>query len=250
MHFFVIKRSSIFFLGMLIFAMLSVFVNSADVVKTMTAKENIPIYCVQTEEKKIAVTFDSAWDDNDLTEVLQALEDYGCSATFFVVGDFIEKYPDRIKEMHKKGHEIANHSDTHPHTNSLSRDEVIAEMDNCDKKIKDITGQEEVLFRAPYGEYNNLLVQTCKDTGRFCIQWDVDSLDWKGLTADMIVKRVCEKTKNGSIILLHNGAENTAKALPELLCNLKNAGYEFVTVSDLIYKDNYIIDHTGMQIPK
>ena len=235
---------------MLIFAMLSVFVNSADVVKTMTAKENIPIYCVQTEEKKIAVTFDSAWVDNDLTEVLQALEDYGCSATFFVVGDFIEKYPDRIKEMHKKGHEIANHSDTHPHTNSLSRDEMIAEMDNCDKKIKDITGQEEVLFRAPYGEYNNLLVQTCKDTGRFCIQWSVDSLDWKGLTADMIVKRVCEKTKNGSIILLHNGAENTAKALPELLCNLKNAGYEFVTVSDLIYKDNYIIDHTGMQIPK
>ena len=123
-------------------------------------------------------------------------------------------------------------------------------MDNCDKKIKDITGQEEVLFRAPYGEYNNLLVQTCKDTGRFCIQWDVDSLDWKGLTSDMIVERVCRKVKNGSVILLHNGAENTAKALPELLCNLKNEGYEFVTVSDLIYKDNYIIDQTGMQIPR
>ncbi|MBQ7953634.1 MAG: deacetylase, partial [Clostridia bacterium] len=119
-----------------------------------------------------------------------------------------------------------------------------------DKKIKDITGQKEVLFRAPYGEYNDLLVKTCEDTGRFCIQWDVDSLDWKGITADMIVKRVTEKIKNGSIVLLHNGAENTAEALPQLLCELKNAGYEFVTVSDLIYKDNYYIDHTGMQIPK
>ena len=250
MHFFVIKRNIIYVFGILIFLMLCVYVNGANAAKTMTSKENIPIYCVKTDAKKIAVTFDSAWDDNDLTEVLKALSDYDCKATFFVVGDFVKKYPDRVKEIYEKGHEIANHSDTHPHTNSLSRNEMIKEMDNCDKKIKDITAQEEVLFRAPYGEYNNLLVQTCKDTGRFCIQWDVDSLDWKGLTSDMIVKRVCEKVKNGSIILLHNGAENTAKALPELLCNLKNEGYEFVTVSDLIYKDSYSIDHTGMQIPE
>ncbi len=250
MHFFIIKRNTIYFLGILIFVALSVFVNSGHSVNTMSEKDNIPIYCVKTDEKKIAITFDSAWDDADLTEVLQALEDYKCKATFFVVGDFLVKYPERVKEMYEKGHEIANHSDTHPHTNSLSRDEMIKEMEDCDKKIKDITGQEEVLFRAPYGEYNNLLVKTCEDTGRFCIQWDVDSLDWKGLTADMIVKRVTEKVKNGSIILLHNGAENTAEALPHLLCELKNEGYEFVTVSDLIYRDNYYIDHTGMQIPR
>ncbi len=250
MHFFVIKRKIIYFLGILVFVALSVFVNGVHSVNTISGKDNIPIYCVKTDEKKIAITFDSAWDDADLTEVLQALDDYECKATFFVVGDFLEKYPERVKEMYEKGHEIANHSDTHPHPNSLSRDEMINEMDNCDKKIKDITGQKEVLFRAPYGEYNNLLVKTCEDTGRFCIQWDVDSLDWKGITADMIVKRVTEKIKNGSIVLLHNGAENTAEALPQLLCELKNVGYEFVTVSDLIYKDNYYIDHTGMQIPK
>ncbi len=250
MHFFVIKRKIIYFLGILVFVALSVFVNGAHSVNTISEKGNIPIYCVKTDEKEIAITFDSAWDDADLTEVLQALDDYECKATFFVVGDFLEKYPERVKEMYEKGHEIANHSDTHPHPNSLSRDEMINEMDNCDKKIKDITGQKEVLFRAPYGEYNNLLVKTCEDTGRFCIQWDVDSLDWKGITADMIVKRVTEKIKNGSIVLLHNGAENTAEALPQLLCELKNVGYEFVTVSDLIYKDNYYIDHTGMQIPK
>lgn len=250
MFFCVIKKRVIYFFGILILTILVIAVNGADVRETVSQKENIPIYCVSTDEKKIAITFDSAWDDADLTEVLKALEDYDCRATFFVVGDFLEKYPERVKEMYEKGHEIANHSDTHPHPNSLSRKEMIKEMEDCDKKIKNITGQEDVLFRAPYGEYNNLLVQTCKDTGRFCIQWSVDSLDWKGLTADMIVERVVGKVENGSIVLLHNGADNTAKALPELLCQLKNQGYEFVTVSELIYKDNYYIDHTGMQVPK
>lgn len=250
MHFFVLNKKFLITLGVLMLAILILAANGIDAVKTASEKDNIPIYGVQTKEKKIAITFDSAWDDADLTEILQALKDYDCKSTFFVVGDFIEKYPDRIKEMSNAGHEVANHSDTHPHPNSLSREEMIKEMDDCDKKIKDITGQKEVLFRAPYGEYNNLLVQTCKDTGRFCIQWDCDSLDWKGLTAEEIVKRVTKNVKNGSIILLHNGAENTAKAMPTLLCELKNMGYEFVTVSDLIYKDNYYIDHTGMQIPK
>ena len=219
-------------------------------VQTAANAENIPIYNVKTDKKQVAVTFDSAWDDSDLDSILETLNKYECKATFFVVGDFVNKYTDKVKIMHNNGHEIANHSDTHPHMNSLSREKMIAEMDGCDQKIKQITGQKEVLFRAPYGEYNNLLVQTCKDTGRFCIQWDCDSLDWKGLTADEITKRVVEKTKNGSIILLHNGAEHTAEALPLLLCELKNQGYEFVTVSQLIYKDNYYIDHTGMQIPK
>lgn len=250
MHFFVLNKRIILVMGIFILALLIFAVNNLDGIKTSTEKDNIPIYCVQTNDKKIAITFDSAWDDADLSDVLKSLSDYECKATFFVVGDFVEKYADRVQEMFDLGHEIANHSDTHPHPNSLSREEMIKEMDDCDKKIKAITGQENVLFRAPYGEYNNLLVQTCKDTGRFCIQWDCDSLDWKGLTSEEIVKRVTSKVKNGSIILLHNGAPNTAEALPNLLCELKNMGYEFVTVSDLIYKDNYYIDHMGMQIPR
>ncbi|MEE1043761.1 MAG: polysaccharide deacetylase family protein [Clostridia bacterium] len=250
MHFLVLKKKYLLTIGLLILAVLIMLINNSESTNVISAKDNIPIYSVQTDEKKVAITFDSAWDDADLTDVLKALNDYECKATFFVVGDFVEKYSSRVDEMYKAGHEIANHSDTHPHPNSLSREEMIKEMDECDKKIKEITGQKQVLFRAPYGEYNNLLVQTCKDTGRFCIQWDCDSLDWKGLTSDEITKRVVSKVKNGSIILLHNGAPNTAKALPNLLCELKNMGYKFVTVSELIYKDNYYIDHTGMQIPK
>ena len=174
MRCFVVNRKFVFTLGVLLLFTLVLTANGIEAVKTAAEKENIPIYNVKTDEKKIAITFDSAWDDADLTEILESLNNYDCKATFFVVGDFLTKYSDRVKEMYNAGHEIANHSDTHPHTNSLSRDEMIREMENCDKKIKDITGQNEVMFRAPYGEYNNLLVQTCKDTGRFCIQWDVD----------------------------------------------------------------------------
>ena len=250
MQFIVINKRMLLFLGILVFCVLSFALTGVDAVKNTDNYDNLPVYCVKTDEKKIAITFDSAWDDNDLADILTTLENYGCRATFFVVGDFVDKYPERIKEMYEKGHEVANHSDTHPHTNSLSREQMIKEMDNCDEKIKKLTGQNEVLFRAPYGEYNDLLVKTCKETGRYCIQWSVDSLDWKGLTAEMIIKRVTDKVKNGSIILLHNGTKNTAKALPQLLCDLKNQGYEFVGVSDLIYKDNYYMDHTGMQIPK
>ncbi len=169
-----VNRKSLFTIGILFIAALIFAVNGIDAIPTVSEKDSIPIYSVKTDDKKIAITFDSAWGDEDLTEILDSLKKYDCKATFFVVGDFIEKYPDRIKQMYEAGNEIANHSDTHPHTNSLTREEMIKQMDDCDKKIKDITGQKEVLFRAPYGEYNNLLVQTCKDTGRFCIQWDVD----------------------------------------------------------------------------
>lgn len=213
-------------------------------------KRKIPIYSVKTDKKVVAVTFDSAWGNEDLNEILDTLKNYECKATFFTIGDFLDKYPDDVKKIHGMGNEIANHSDTHPHISRLNKEKMIKEMDDCDKKIKDLTGQSEILFRAPYGEYNNLLVTACEETDRFCIQWDVDSLDWKGLTAEEIQKRVTERVKNGSIILLHNGAKNTAKALPLILNDLKNDGYEFVTVSNLIYKDNFYIDQNGTQIAK
>ncbi len=172
--FFVEKRAVITFF-VLLAVVISLAVYSKTSTNTASVKSNIPIYCVQTDKKQVAITFDSAWDDSDLDDILKTLKDYDCKATFFVVGDFIDKYPDRIKQMYENGNEIANHSNTHPHTNSLSRDEMIKEMDDCDAKIKGITGQSDVLFRAPYGEYNDLLVKTCTDTGRFCIQWDCEA---------------------------------------------------------------------------
>ncbi len=207
----------------------------------------LPIYCVETEEKVISVTFDSAWGNEDLKDILDTLDNYNCKATFFVVGDFIDRYPESVKEMYDRGHEVANHSDSHKHYSKLSREEIIADMDACDKKIKNITGKDNKIFRPPYGEYTNTSVLACNETGRFSIQWDVDSLDWKGLTSDEMEHRILKKVKSGSIILLHNGAKHTSKALPQILNSLINEGYKFKTISELIYKDDYIIDHTGMQ---
>lgn len=136
----------------------------------------LPIYCVEKTEKEISITFDSAWGNEDLEDILNTLDNYNCKATFFVVGDFIDKYPNSVKEIHKRGHEVANHSNNHAHYSKLSREEIIADMEACDEKIKNITGTENKIFRPPYGEYTNTSVLACKETGRYSIQWDVEPL--------------------------------------------------------------------------
>lgn len=220
---------------------------NGDVVTVSQQGKELPIYCVDKADKEISITFDSAWGNEDLEKIMETLDLYNCKATFFVVGDFLDKYPEDVKKLSEKGHEIANHSNNHAHYNSLSRDQMIEDMNACDEKIKKLTGKDNVIFRAPYGEYNTQLVRTCNDTKRYCIQWDVDSLDWKGLTPEQMEKRVFEKVKPGSILLFHNGAPHTAEALPQILNRLKNEGYTFKTVSDLIFKDGYYIDNTGKQ---
>lgn len=220
---------------------------NGNILSVLNTNRELPIYSVEKKEKEIAITFDSAWGNEDLAEIIDVLELYECKATFFVVGDFLDKYPDDVKKLSEKGHQIANHSDNHAHYNKLSRDEMINDMNACDEKIKKITGVQNNIFRAPYGEYNNLLVRTCSETNRYCIQWDVDSLDWKGLTEAQMEERIFKKLKNGSIVLFHNGAPNTAKSLPNILNRMKNEGYTFKTVGELIYKDNYYIDNEGTQ---
>jgi len=214
---------------------------------TMASKKELPIYSVEKSEKVISVTFDTAWGNEDIVEVIKILDKYDCKATFFVVGGFIDKFPSSVKALNDAGHELANHSNSHAHFNGLSKEKMISDMNKCDEKIQNITGKKNVIFRAPYGEYNDLLVKTCTETNRYCIQWDVDSHDWLGLTTDQMKNRIMSRVKNGSIILLHTGTKNTAPALPEILTSLKNEGYKFVVVSDLIIKDNYYIDNLGTQ---
>ena len=103
------------------------------------------------------------------------------------------------------------------------------------------------VFRPPFGDYNDRLIRTVNELGMKTIQWDVDSLDWKGLSSGEISKRVCSRVKSGSIILCHNNSDHIVEALPMIILNLKNQGYEFVTMSELVYDDNYIIDNNGVQ---
>lgn len=214
-----------------------------------SASRKLPIYSVETAEKKIAVTFDAAWSAEDTDEIIGILDKHNAKATVFAVGDWVEKNPDAIKKFYDAGHEIGNHSDTHASFSTVSREEVKKEITACNNKIKAITGENPMVVRAPGGDYDNKSIEVAESLDMKMIQWDVDSLDWKLLSVDEMYERVTSKVQNGSILLFHNGVENTPEALDKILTKLEKDGYEFVTVSELIYWDNYEIDHTGKQFP-
>jgi len=247
MRFVVIKAKHILIAGLAVFLAGISCCNICRVAQVYnSAQKEIPIYSVATDEKKIAITFDCAWNADDIDSIIETLEKYNCPATFFVVGDWLERFPDSVKKLSDKGHEIANHSYAHGHFNSMTREQMTEDMELCDNKIEEITGIRPTLFRAPYGEYNDLLIKTCRETGREYIQWSIDSLDWQDITKEEIYNRCIRKTQNGDILLLHNGTPYTAEVLPEILETLSKE-YSFVKVSDMIYKENYTIDVTGRQ---
>lgn len=210
----------------------------------------LPIYSVETDDKKIAITFDAAWSAEDTDLLIDILKKHNAKATFFVVGDWADQNHDAVKKLYNAGHEIGNHSDTHPAFSTISRDEIKTEIISCNNKIKAITGVAPRLVRAPSGDYDNKSLEVTENLGMKMIQWDVDSLDWKLLSVDEMYNRVTEKLQNGSIVLFHNGVKNTPEALDKILTKLKTDGYEFVTASELIYWDDYEIDHSGRQLHK
>ncbi len=233
-------------LGVFVFGSNSV----TDVMNETVEEKLLPIYCVDHgNEKLCSITFDAAWDDLDTDILIDILNKHNVKATFFVVGSWVEKYPESVKKFAENGHEIMNHSDTHPHINALSSDKIKDEITRCADKIEAVCGKRPNLFRGPYGEYNNTVIETAESVGHKTVQWDVDSLDWKDLAVDDIVSRVVKRVKPGSIVLFHNGAKNTPEALPKIFEKLISDGYKFVPASELIYYENYTIDHQGRQIP-
>jgi len=216
----------------------------------LSEQRKLPIYSVVTKEKKIALSFDASWGDDKTDDILKILDKYNVKATFFVVGAWIDKHPDKLKTIYEKGHEIGNHSNKHPIMTTISKAKIISEIAITDAKIMSITGKGTTLFRCPSGEYNNLVIETVEATNHYCIQWDADSIDWKEQGAEIEMDRIVKKTKPGSILLFHNEAKYTPENLPKILDYLKGEGYEFVKISDLIYKNNYYINGQGKQIQK
>lgn len=213
-----------------------------------SSKKDLPIYSVNHEEKVCALSFDAAWGNEDTELLIKELGDYGVKTTFFVVGSWVDKYPESVKQLADAGHEIMNHSDTHPHMTQISVEEMKQEVISCDNKIEAITGIKPILFRPPYGDYNNQVVSAMREIGHYTIQWDVDSLDWKDLSAQAIYERVTKRIQPGSIVLFHNAAKHTPEALPMILKYLEDNDFKIVPVSELIYKDNFKVDNTGRQI--
>jgi polysaccharide deacetylase family sporulation protein PdaB len=212
--------------------------------------KKLPIYCVDTEEKKVAISFDASWGANNTIKILDILDKYDVKATFFLLGRWVDQFPEETKEIYNRGHEIGNHSDTHPDMTGVSKTNIVKEINITDDKIFNLIGENTTLFRCPSGSYNNSVVEAVESTNHYCIQWDVDSIDWKEQGADLEFNRVMKKVKPGSIVLFHNAAIYTPENLPRIIESLKAQGYEFVTISELIYKEDYYIDYSGKQIKR
>lgn len=203
---------------------------------------------MDTPEKKVAISFDACWGADQTPRILKTLKDYNLKTTFFLTGYWLEKYPDMVKRISDEGHEIGNHTYTHPHLNNLSEEGIRKEIERTHQLIKEISGQEANLFRPPFGEYSNKVIKAIEGCGYKVIQWSIDSLDWKEIGRDALVKRVTKNLHEGAIVLFHNNGQYTAEALPEIIEYFKEEGYQIVPISELIYQQNYYIDpHSGAQ---
>ena len=222
-------------------------VNTPAVVGVSASKRELPVYCVQKDEKVVALSFDAAWGNEDTQTLIDILDEYGVNTTFFVVGDWVEKYPESVQALAEAGNEVMNHSSSHAHFSALSSKEITADISACNDKIEAVTGVRPTLFRCPYGEYDDHVIKAVNSLGMTAVQWDVDSLDWKGIEAGQITRRVLDRVQPGSIVLFHNAAEHTPEALPAILDALLNEGYRVVPISQLLLEGDCFIDSTGRQ---
>jgi len=228
------------------------FLPRAITVSNIGKKRDLPIYSVETDENKVALSFDAAWGNDDTQRILDILEKHNVKVTFFMTGGWVSKYPEDVKRIAAAGHDLGNHSENHKQMTKLTEKQCEEEIMKVHQRVKELTGIDMELFRPPYGDYNNMVVGVARKCGYYTIQWDVDSLDWKDYGVDSIVKK-CTENKNlrkGSIILLHNGAKYTPDALESIILGLKEKGYELVPISQLIHRGEYTIDHTGRQFKK
>ena len=254
MHIYCVKFRTIrmILLVLLVSILLSVNIggNVAASVYFNYAFRKVPVYYVKTDQKQVAISFDAAWGADKTEKIMEICTEYGIKATFFLVGIWVEKYPDMVKKIHQNGFEIGTHSNTHPDMSKLSSTDQKLELETSINLIKNITGQDVKLFRAPYGAYNDSLLSVAEELGLVSVQWDVDSLDWKGISAMDITTRVLNGVRNGSIILCHNNSDHILDALPIMLDRLQKRGYIITTVGELLIDGDYVIDSNGMQSAK
>lgn len=248
---FLVRRKIVLAAGALLAAAaIFVAVNIPAAISAVANQRQLPIYCVDCQKdgkKYCSISFDAAWGNEDTQQLIDILGKYNVKATFFLVGDWVDKYPESVKALGDAGHEVMNHSLHHDHYNSLTGEQIIADVTACNEKVCAITGTTPTLIRCPYGEYDDHVISAIRSMGMEPIQWDVDSLDWKDYDAKTIYSRVTEKLQPGSIVLFHNAALHTPEALPSILEFMQKEGYTVVPIGQLIYTENYSIDNTGRQ---
>ena len=174
------KRHLVLAMGLVLALVIFWAVNSPPSVAASVATRQLPIYCVDRSDNVISISFDAAWGNEDTQQLIDILARYDVKTTFFVVGDWVDKYPESVKALHDAGHEIMNHSKDHAHYNSLSTEEIIADVNACNDKIEAITGVRPTLIRCPYGEYDDHVIAAIRSIGMEPIQWDTEALATHG----------------------------------------------------------------------
>ena len=211
------------------------------------ATRELPVYNVDTEEKVLSISFDAAWGRANTEGILDILDQYGVKTTFFLVGFWAEEHPDLVRELVSRGHEIGNHSATHPHMSQLNQAQIREELRKTSDLVKSITGTPTTLVLPPYGEYNDLVVRVSREEGYECVQWNVDSLDWKNLGTENMVRQCTKQVSPGDIVLFHNDSKYILEALPQILEYYTKEGYRIIPISQLLLEGKTWIDHTGKQ---
>ena len=221
----------------------------ADATDVLAVKRVLPVYSVEREDPVLSVTFDASWGGDKTLAILDLLDEYDAKATFFLVGIWVDKYPELVKEIAARGHEIGNHSDSHAHFTQISEGQIRQELDACSDKIEALTGVRPTLFRPPYGDYDNKVVNVSRNEGYECVQWSVDSLDWKNRGVEDLVKRATNNVQPGDIILFHNDSQYIVEALPAILKHYQEQGFNMIPAKDILLTGNTTIDVQGKQHP-
>ena len=220
---------------LLVFTILLLLVSTSEV---SASKLNRPVYNSGINEcKKIALTFDDGPHPKNTPKILEILDKYDIKATFFVIGVNVKNYPKTLSMIKEQGHEIGNHTYSHHILKSKAKDEILREISETEKEIGKITDFSTSLVRPPCGMYDENLVEIAKENNYKIVLWNVDTKDWEHLSCDEIVSNVTKRVNGGEIILFHDyisGINNTPRALEVLIPWLKEQGYEFVTVSQLL----------------
>ena len=215
----------------------------------LAVKRVLPVYSVEREDKVISVTFDASWGGDKTMAILDLLDEYDAKATFFLVGIWVDKYPELVKEIAARGHEIGNHSDSHAHFTQIGESQIRQELDACSDKIEALTGTRPTLFRPPYGDYDNKVVTVTRAEGYECVQWSIDSLDWKNRGVSDLVKRATTNGQKGDIILFHNDSQYIVDALPQVLAYYKQQGFTMIPAGEILLEGETTIDVQGKQHP-
>ena len=214
----------------------------------LSPKRELPIYSVARDDNVIAISFDAAWGGDKTLAILDILDRYDIKTTFFLVDIWTQRFPELVKEIAARGHEIGNHSTTHAHMSKQSESEIVRELNVMADNVLALTGTRPTLFRPPYGDYNDRVVTVSRAQGFEVIQWSVDSQDWKNRSVQDLITRAT-KVQSGDIILFHNDSKYIVEALPAVLDYYRAHGYKVVPVSDILISGETTIDIQGKQHP-